>query len=103
MDRKVIFAKCLLGLIGMGLNVWPALAEPVSAPLRQFTPAELRADFTAMYKGLQSAAHDLYAFTPKAELDRAYRDALARLNKPMTMLKAQIIQASSWNPARTIA
>lgn len=90
MNRKVIFAKCLSGLIGMVLSAWPAVAEPVSAPPRRFTPAELRADFTAMYKGLQSAAYDLYAFTPKAELDRAYRDTLARLNKPMTMLKAQI-------------
>src|ERR1044072_5772133 len=82
--------RFLLGLIGLALAISPAVAAPVAEAERLFTAAELRADFTAMYEGLQSAAFNLYAFTPKAELDKAYRDILASLKKPMTLLKAQI-------------
>ena len=74
----------MLAVIGMTVTTSRALAEP------RFTPSELRGDFTAMYQGLQSAAFDLYAFTTKAVLDRAYRDILAGLKKPMTLFKAQI-------------
>jgi C-terminal processing protease CtpA/Prc len=80
----------LSGLIGVTLTVSPVSAEPVAEPERLFTPAELRADFTAMYEGLQSAAFNLYAFTPKAELDRAYGEIRESLKKTMTLLKAQI-------------
>jgi hypothetical protein len=76
--------RFMLAVIGMAMTASSALAE------HRFTPSELRADFTAMYQGLQSAAFDLYAFTPKAVLDRAYRDLLAGLKKPMTLFKAQI-------------
>jgi C-terminal processing protease CtpA/Prc len=76
--------RFILAVIGMVVTASPALAE------HRFTPAELRGDFTVMYQGLQSAAFDLYAFTPKAVLDRAYRNILAGLKKPMTLFKAQI-------------
>jgi hypothetical protein len=59
-------------------------------PEQRFTPEELRADFAAMYEGLQSAAFDLYAFTPKAELDRAFAEFSKTLDEPMPLLKAQI-------------
>ena len=74
----------MLAVIGIAVTTSRASAEAL------FTPSELRGDFTAMYQGLQSAAFDLYAFTPKAVLDRAYRDILAGLKKPMTLFKAQI-------------
>jgi C-terminal processing protease CtpA/Prc len=64
-----------------------ALCEPSA---QQFSPAELRADFERMYDGLQSAHIDLYAFTPKAELDRAYSQFLAGLSAPMTKSEAEI-------------
>lgn len=56
----------------------------------KFTPAQLRADFAAMYQGLQSGDYDVYAFTPKVELDREFAKALAGLNKPMTKFEAEI-------------
>lgn len=80
----------LSGFIGLILAASPALAaDPVAEAERLFTPAELRADFTAMYEGLQSAPFNLCAFTPRAELDKAYREILAGLEKPMSLLKAQ--------------
>jgi C-terminal processing protease CtpA/Prc len=82
--------KFFLALLGMALTTVPVCAETVPDALVQFTASELRADFTAMYQGLQSAAYNLYAFTPKAELDRAYRHTLAGLNNAMTLFKAQI-------------
>lgn len=82
--------RFLAGLIGLMLLAAPALANPVAEAERLFTPAELRADFTAMYEGLQSAAFDLFAFTPKAKLDRTFQEILSSLEKPMTLLKAQI-------------
>ena len=65
-------------------------ADQSPAAEQRFTPAELRADFAAMYEGLQAAAFDLYAFTPKAELDRAFQEFMASLKEPLTLLKAQI-------------
>jgi C-terminal processing protease CtpA/Prc len=53
-----------------------------------YTPAQLRADFEHMYRGLQSAHIDLYAFTSKQALDRRYRELSAQLNQPMTLLQA---------------
>lgn len=81
--------ECLFGLIGLLLVVSPAGATAPDAN-RLFTPAELRADFTAMYQGLKSATYNLYAFTPKAVLDRSYRETLASLQKPMTLFQAHI-------------
>jgi hypothetical protein len=76
--------------LALALAALPAFAEQAPAKQTLFTAAELRADFAAMYEGLQSAAFDLYAFTPKAVLDRAYRAALAELNKPLALFEAQI-------------
>lgn len=56
---------------------------------RTYPPAELRADFEQMYRGFQSAHFDLYAFTPKRELDRRYARMLAGLNRPLTLLQAK--------------
>lgn len=90
----VFLSKSLQAILGFWLGFLVMGVSPVVAAgqtkEQSFTPEELRADFTAMYEGLQSGAFNLYAYTPKAEIDRAYRDALAKLNKPMTLLEAQI-------------
>jgi len=75
------------GLVLATLVATGALAD--KAPERRFAPAELQADFEAMYDGLRSAHVDLYAFTSRAELDRAYERFLAGLDKPMTKLGAE--------------
>ena len=56
-----------------------------------FAPEELRADFAQMYRGLESAHFDLYAFTPKSELDRRYAQVLQKIDRPMTKLEAKIL------------
>lgn len=43
-----------------------------------------------MYRQLQAAHVDLYAFTSKRELDAAYRVALSELNQPLTALEAKV-------------
>jgi C-terminal processing protease CtpA/Prc len=90
MQKASVALLRLVFWLGVASAGWPALAEKVPDAQHRFTPFELRADFTAMYQGLQSAAFNLYAFTPKAELDRVYRETLAGLNKPMTLLETQI-------------
>jgi hypothetical protein len=61
----------------------------LAADSRLYTPAELRADFAQMYRQLQEAHFNLYAFIGKRELDRQYQAALAQLNEPMTELAAK--------------
>lgn len=56
---------------------------------RLYTSDELRADFEQMYRQLQAAHFDLYAFTSKRELDRQYQAALEQLNQPLTLFEAQ--------------
>jgi C-terminal processing protease CtpA/Prc len=65
------------------------ITAPLQAAGRLFTPNELQADFTALYSGLQAAHYDLYAFTPKAALDKSYQRTLAGLDRPMTLLEAE--------------
>jgi Peptidase family S41 len=50
---------------------------------RLYAPREIKEDFAAMYQGLRSAHIDLYAFTPKAELDAAYAGELAAFDAPL--------------------
>lgn len=67
-----------------------AVAHADEAAERRFTPAELKADFAALYDGLKSAHVDLYAFTPKEELDAAYARYRDGLDTPMTRHEAEI-------------
>lgn len=78
--------------LGCSLLVLASVIKAEKAPEKEqrFAPDELRADFTAMYRGLQSAAFDHYAFTSKTELDRAHREMLDALNKSMTLFEAQV-------------
>ncbi|NBB14042.1 hypothetical protein GVN21_01580 [Caulobacter sp. SLTY] len=77
-----------LALIGLLLL---AAAPPASPDSQLYQPAALRADFEEMYRRLKGAHVDLYAFTPKAEMDQAYAATLARLDRPMTQMQAQVL------------
>jgi len=57
---------------------------------RLYSPTELRADFEQMYRRLQEAHFDLYAYTPKSELDRYYEQSLSQLKQPLTQFQAKI-------------
>jgi Peptidase family S41 len=80
------------GLCGVLLSITMG-AGAASAPPDQtvFSPAELRADFAQMYCGLQAAHFNLYAFTPKGELDKRYAQLLAQINRPMTRFEAKVL------------
>lgn len=81
----------------LALGFWFALAgcgtlPPHEAPTPEgrIAPAALRADFRALYDGLQSAHYDLYANTSRAEYDRLFVRMNAELDQPMTPLEAQV-------------
>lgn len=83
------------GLCGVLLSIamGASAASAPSAPPEQtvFSPAELRADFAQMYRSLQAAHFNLYAFTPKRELDKRYAQLLGQINRPMTRFEAKIL------------
>jgi hypothetical protein len=57
----------------------------------RFAPDALRADFAQMYAGLKAAHFDLYAFTPKRELDRRYAQVLGEIDRPMTKFEVKVL------------
>lgn len=92
MTFRIIFAMAVLAM-SVGLGGSAALAaesqDQKSATEQRFSPQDIQADFAALYRGLQSAHYDLYAFTPKSRLDRSYRQHLATLNRPMTLFEVK--------------
>jgi len=66
-----------------------AASNGADGAARLYSPEELREDLDQMYRGLQAAHFDLYAFTTKAELDRRYHQARASLRQPLTLLQAK--------------
>lgn len=82
----------LTAALALLLFIQPVWIQRVWAaePEKQYSPAELKADFTAMYQGLRSGAFDLFAFTPRPVMDTAFRRELQRLDRPMTKLEAEI-------------
>lgn len=65
-------------------------AHPAAAQSEKlYTPAEVRADMDLMYQRLQADAFDLYAFTPKAELDRLCEQLKAGVDHPLTRFEAE--------------
>jgi hypothetical protein len=66
-----------------------ARTKGAAAAPETFSAEALRADFQEMYDRLKIAHIDLYAFTPKPVLDRAFDEALQSLNRPMTKDQAE--------------
>lgn len=80
-----MFARALVLIALMITAAWP-----VRAAERMFSPAEVRADFAALYDGLKQAQFDAFAHTPKAELDRAYKAEVASFDRPMSLFDVQV-------------
>ena len=55
-------------------------------PSARFTPTQLKLDLRVLREALEEGHPGIYRFTPKAELDRLFRDAEKRLNHPLTAL-----------------
>ncbi len=63
--------------------------EPAATPDAVFGVQDLRADFADMYRRLQGAHFDLFAFESKAALDQAFETESAALDRPMTRAEAE--------------
>jgi hypothetical protein len=74
----------------LSITVGASVASPPPAQT-VVSPAELRADFAQMYRSLKAAHFNLYAFTPKGELDKRYLQLLGQINRPMTLFEAKIL------------
>jgi hypothetical protein len=88
MMRLGVFGAMLGALLST--TVAARAANPPAAQ-SLFTPEELRADFAQMYRGLEAAHFDLYAFTPKRDLDRRYAQLLGQIDRPMSLPQAKIL------------
>lgn len=91
--KSRILLTCLVALMSMASGVCLAGSHPApkqsAAPERLYSAMELRSDFEQMYRELKAAHFDLYAFTPKPELDRLYARTLAGLSRPLTLPQAK--------------
>ncbi len=83
--------RVLASFVLLGLTVLAAAHETAGDnDLPVFTPGQIRADFEFMYKGLQSANFDLYAFTPRGEFETRYREFSEGFDRPMTRFDAEM-------------
>lgn len=81
--------RCVLGAgaAGAAALAWP---RALNAQTEALIPAEaLRADFSALYEGLQEAHFDLYARTSRVRYDRLYRATRAAIDAPMNKTSAE--------------
>jgi hypothetical protein len=93
MRLRVTRAICGLVLLSLAAAVAAAAKPAPGSPAEQtfFSPEDLRADFAQMYRGLKSAHFDLYAFTPRRQLDKRYAQLLRQIDRPMTLLQAKVL------------
>ncbi|HEX3914974.1 MAG TPA: S41 family peptidase [Steroidobacteraceae bacterium] len=80
--RRICRLLCLLACAA------PAAAAPPAEA--KISAAELQADFTQMYQDLQAAHFNLFAFTPKRDMDRRFAHMLAAIRNPSTRFQAQL-------------
>src|SRR3569832_1879093 len=80
---------CRMKLTGMMVAALCATLAGPAAAERLYAPREIRQDFATMYRGLKSAHVDLYAFTPKSELDAFYAKELAGFDTPLNEIQVK--------------
>lgn len=83
--------RVLAAVVLIGQSLLASAQESASdevTPL--FTPEQIRADFEFMYKGLQSANFDLYAFTSRNEFDIRYEKFREGFVQPMSRFDAEM-------------
>lgn len=54
-----------------------------------YTVKQIKEDFNHLYKRLAAAQYDLFHYTSKQDYDRAFSQAMASFNRPMTKLEMQ--------------
>ncbi|WGM37450.1 S41 family peptidase [Caulobacter sp. NIBR1757] len=87
MSRLPILALIAALALAPAVSAQPAAPPPVAEAI---APEALRADFTDLYSRLRTAHIDLYAFTPRADLDRAFAATLKGLDEPLTRSQAEV-------------
>jgi C-terminal processing protease CtpA/Prc len=80
--------RLLLPLCSALLLAAPAQARQETSD--RFTPDQVRADFDALYDGLQEAHYDLFAETPKALLDQRHAEMRAGFDRSMSRVEMEI-------------
>ena len=91
-DMRVWFLVIFFAVfasVSDGAGAAAAASNDASGKERLYSPEALREDLDQMYRELQAAHFDLYAFTTKSELDQRYRQARASLRQPLTLLQAK--------------
>tara|TARA_R110002051_G_scaffold316806_1_gene396917 strand:+ start:1770 stop:3266 length:1497 start_codon:yes stop_codon:yes gene_type:complete len=87
-SRLLIALTTALAATVAGAPAWARQVSPAPVPAPVVTvlePAAIRADFTALYEGLQQATYDLYAHTPKPVLDRLYDETLNGFDQSVSL------------------
>lgn len=69
---------------------WSAQAAAPAADEARIAPGEIRADFDALYQGLQQAHVDLYARSGRAAYDRLYRRMRRGFTRPLTRFETAV-------------
>jgi hypothetical protein len=90
--RIVDFALAAGLIAALAPSPVSAQAPAPTAEARLYSRGEVLSDLDAMYRRLQDDAFDLYAFTPKPDLDRAYQQLRAQLaasDRPMSRFEAE--------------
>jgi C-terminal processing protease CtpA/Prc len=64
---------------------------PKSASEQRFATDQLRADFAALYEGLQQAHFNLFAKISRAEMDLLFADTLASFGRALTPLETKTL------------
>lgn len=83
---------CLVLALSFGTSMDKVRALPAGqSELEKLQPPKLQEDFRVLYEGLQRAHIGLYSHRPKAVLDKAFADTMARLDRPMSRFEAQRI------------
>jgi len=77
---------CPVALLLAALHSAPAAAQRFEVD-HQYPVAELREDFALLRTALEEAHSGLYRYSSKAEIDRMFDTAAARLNTPKTELQ----------------
>ena len=72
----------------------------VRAQLQSLKPAEMQADFDVLRKALEEAHTGLYRYSTKAQMDRAFDTARAKLNREMTNPQFLVILSEALAPIR---
>jgi hypothetical protein len=80
---RLLMALGLLILLGM-------VGIASSAPSPQFAPADVRAEFAALYARLEASHFDLYAHRPKAAYDELFRRMLTGMDRPMSDVEVRV-------------